>query len=135
MRNLVKDQTIPCDIGIHSYRGSTTDEKIEILKQYPKKMRTVILQDGTNAILKKKGQNEEQLFSKDIDLIEAVDAKLILMQVPPIRQSTHHEAINERIKCFNDKLTSYTNNSEKSNLDVLPIHNTMRNLPNYNSLL
>ena len=37
VKNLVKDQTIPCDIGIHSYRGSTTDEKIEILKQYPKK--------------------------------------------------------------------------------------------------
>ena len=103
-------------------------------------MRTVILQDGTNAILKEKDQNEDQLFSKYIDLIEAVDAKynpdkLILMQVPPIRQSTHHEAINKRIKCFNDKLTSYTNNSEKSNLDVLPIHNTMINLPNYNSLL
>ena len=103
-------------------------------------MRTVILQDGTNAILKEKDQNEEQLFSKYIDLIEAVDAKfnpdkVILMQVPPIRQSTHHEAINKRIKCFNDKLTSYTNNSEKSNLDVLPIYNTMINLPYYNSLL
>ena len=98
-------------------------------------MRTVILQDGTNAILKEKDQNEEQLFSKNIDLNAAVDAKfkpdkLILMQVPPIRQSTHHEAINKRIKCFNDKLTS-----EKSNLDVLPIHNTMINLPNQNSLL
>ena len=37
VKNLVKDQTIPCDIGIHSYRGSTTVEKIEILKQYPEK--------------------------------------------------------------------------------------------------
>ena len=86
-------------------------------------MRTVILQDGTNAILKEKDQNEKELFSKNIDLIEAVDAKLkpdklILMQVSPIRQGTHHEAINTRIKGFNDKLTSYTNNSGKSNLDV-----------------
>ena len=53
-------------------------------------MRTVILQDGTNAILKEKDHNEQQLFSKYIDLIEAVVAKfkpdkLILMQVPPVR--------------------------------------------------
>ena len=87
-----------------------------------------------------KDKNEEELFSKYNDLIEAVDAefkpdKLILKQVPLIRQSTHQEAINKRIECFNDKLTSYTNISEISNLDVLPIHDTMINLPNNNSLL
>ena len=136
VKNLVKDQTIPCDIGVHRYRGSTTVEKIKILKQYPEtRMTSVVLQDGTNSILKEKDKNEEQLFSNYIDLIEAVDSKfkpdkLFLMQVPAIRQNTHQKAINRRIKNFNVKLTCYASKSGKSNIEVLPIHYTMTKLPN-----
>ena len=37
MINLIRDWPIPTDIGIHSYRGSTTPEKRELIKVYPEK--------------------------------------------------------------------------------------------------
>ena len=50
---LETDKTIPTDITVHAYRGSTKIEKLELLKKCPEtKMKTVILQDGTNSFLK-----------------------------------------------------------------------------------
>ena len=47
---LQTDNTIPSDIAIHPYRGSTTKEKLAIVEKYSKrKMRSVVLQDGTNS--------------------------------------------------------------------------------------
>ena len=59
----MKDKALLFDIGLHSYRGVTMLGNLGIGKQYPfEKNRLVIVQDGTNAILKEK-KNEEQLFS------------------------------------------------------------------------
>ena len=70
MKNLVGDSTIPEDICVHDYRGSTTCEKIEVVKQLPKTViKTVLIQDGTNSILKEKQKNIDELFEKYTDLL------------------------------------------------------------------
>ena len=53
VKNSVVDSTIPEDICVHDYRGSTTCEKVEVVKQLPKTViKAVLNQDGTNSILK-----------------------------------------------------------------------------------
>ena len=53
IKHLERDRTFPLDCSIHAYPGSTTEEKLQLLQGYDQKiMKTVILQDGTNAILK-----------------------------------------------------------------------------------
>ena len=48
---IINDHSFPDDCTIHAYRGSTTKEKIAIVEKYTsKKLDTVILQDGTNAL-------------------------------------------------------------------------------------
>ena len=50
---LQTDNTIPNDIAIHPYRGSTTKNKMAIVEKYSeRKMHSVVLQDGTNSFLK-----------------------------------------------------------------------------------
>ena len=44
--------TISTDFGIQVYRGSTTKEKLRVLKDITKKMKKMILQDGTKNFLK-----------------------------------------------------------------------------------
>ena len=55
----VKTETFPNDTIVHAYRGSSTEEKIKVLDQYSeKKLKCVIIQDGTNSILKKNLLND-----------------------------------------------------------------------------
>ena len=52
---IVDDNSVPTDIAIHAYPGSTTDKKRSVLTKYPgKQLKTVAIQDGTNSILKMK---------------------------------------------------------------------------------
>ena len=63
VKNLVNDNSIPQDICIHAYRGSTT-KKIDVLKKYPEKdFKTVVLQDGTNSNLKQKHLDVNDFFN------------------------------------------------------------------------
>ena len=53
VKRIVNDNSIPTDIGIHAYPGSTTEEKHSVLTKYTEKqLKTVVIQDGTNSILK-----------------------------------------------------------------------------------
>ena len=55
VRKLEEDALIPNDIGIHAYSGSTAKEKIQTVNKYPEhKLKTLVIQDGTNNILKHK---------------------------------------------------------------------------------
>ena len=55
IKHLARDRTFLQDCIIHAYPGSTTKEKLQLLQGYDqKKMKTVILLDGTNANLKQK---------------------------------------------------------------------------------
>ena len=65
------DKSIPKDITTHAYRGSTTSEKLSVLDSYPeKKLKTVVLQDGTNAIAKHSERSIEDLFEDYQKLVD-----------------------------------------------------------------
>ena len=87
----------------------------KVLKQYPEtKLKTVILHNGTNAIVKDCASDVEEVFNNYINLVEAVDEKLkpeqlVLMQTPPLRSNTRNHTANEKIKVFNQKLSNYLN--------------------------
>ena len=110
VKNLVNDNSIPQDICIHAYRGSTTKEKIAVLEKYPEKeLKTVVLQDGTNSILKQKHRDVNDLFNEYIELVEVVSHKfkpksLVLMEIPPIKSPNYNSVANERISAFNKNL-------------------------------
>ena len=72
-------------------------------------MKTVILQDGTNAILKQKSDHLETLFSDYKDLVSAIKEKfspetLVLMEVPPLKKLPKNEQTNNKIYEFIEKL-------------------------------
>ena len=69
-------KSIPQDVAIHGYRGSTTAEKLAVLEKYPdRKLKTVVLQDRTNSILKRKTSEVAELFGKYIELVKNVQWK------------------------------------------------------------
>ena len=110
IKHLARDRTFPQDCSIHAYPGSTTKEKLQLLQGYDqKKMKTVILQDGTNAILKQKSDLLETLFSDYKDLVSAIKEKfspktLILMEAPPLKKLPENEQTENKIYEFNEKL-------------------------------
>ena len=91
VKNMAGDRTIPTDIVTHAYRGSTTSEKIQILDQYPnRKMKTVVLQDGTNTIVKNKDKPIDEIFNEYQVLLDKVREKfspdiLVALEVPPMK--------------------------------------------------
>ena len=140
VKNLVNDNSILQDICIHAHGGSITKEKIAVLEKYPEKeLKTVVLQDGTNSILKQKHRDVNDLFNEYIELVEVVShilkpKSLVLMEIPPIKPSNHNSVANERISAFNKKLEIYANSANNTNLKLLPIHQMMMKVPHYNSL-
>ena len=73
IKHLARDRIFPQERSIHAYPGSTTKEKLQLLQGSDQiKMKTVILQDGTNAILKQKSDQLETLFSDYKDLVSAI---------------------------------------------------------------
>ena len=141
--SLWKDRSIPQDIAIHGYRGATTEEKISIVENYPeRKLKTVVVQDGTNSILKKKHTDVSELFENYKTLIENVSQKfqpenLVLCEVPPLREKEYNNTPNERIKEFNELLSKFSEESDLNtnvSMRVLPIAQSLRNITDYNSL-
>ena len=134
IKHVARDRTFPQDCSIHAYSGSTTKEKLQFLQGYDqKKMKTVILQDGTNAILKQKSDHLETLFSDYKDLVSAIKEKfspetLVLMEVPSL------------IKCrkTNRQTTKFTNSMKNCesilHKKILPVCNMLSQMANYNAL-
>ena len=60
---------------------------------------------------------------------------LVLMQVPPLRNSENNEMAHERINQFNNKLEEYFRNNGKLHATVLPSNYITLTLQDYNSLL
>ena len=108
IKHLAGDRTFPQDCSIHAYPGSTTKEKTAIITGLlSKKMKTVILKDGTNAILKQKSDHLETLFSDYKDLVSTIKEKfspetLVSMEVPPLKKLPKNEQTNNRIYEFNE---------------------------------
>ena len=140
IKHLARDRTFPQDCSIHAYPGSTTKEKLQLLQGYDqKKMKTVILQDGTNAILKQKSDHLETLFSDYKDLVSAIQEKfspesLVLMEVPPLKKLPKNEQTNNKIYEFNEKLREYITQENTEKIKILPVCNMLSQMANYNAL-
>ena len=139
--NLWKDRTIPDDIAIHGYRGSGTEEKIKVIEKYDdKKMNTVIIQDGTNSILKKQQIDVPQLFGSYKSLVQAVFDKfhpdhLVLCEVPLVKESERNKVKNRRIMEYNELISKFAESADISTkLRVLPVAKSMQSFPNMNDL-
>ena len=106
-------------------------KKIEVLKQLPKTViKTVLIQDGRNSILKEKHKNIDELFEKYTNLFDVTRNTLspediALMQVPPIRNLQKNEHINERIKLFNDKIYALAGDE---NYKVAKVYDLMKTM-------
>ena len=132
IKHLARDRTFPQDYSIHAYPGSMTKEKLQLLQGYDQeKMKTVILQDGTNAILKQKSDHLETLISDYKDLVSALKEKfspetLVLMEVPPLKKLPKNEQTNNKIYEFNEKLREYITQENTEKIEILPVCNMLR---------
>ena len=137
VKKLAFDKTLPKDTEVHGYSGSTTLEKIEVLSKYQAvKLKSCVIQDGTNAILKHSSMDVASLFQDFEKLVTMIEEKfepdqLVLMEVPPIRAKSSNNMTNERIDQFNKMLRQY---SDGKSLKVLPLNEILKNMGNYNSL-
>ena len=101
VKNLMNDRSIPEDVSVHAYKGSTTQEKLALMEQYPDlKMKTVLLQDGTNSILRNKNKDISELADDTCVLIQAIKEKfspdvLVFMEVP---QSKSQPTMTQQMK-------------------------------------
>ena len=109
----IKTETLPNNTIVHSYRGSTTDEKIRVLNRYlEQKIKCVTLQDGTNCILEQKIASPDETINKFLELIEVSIAQyspdmVAICKKPPI--INNHEAkvdIDELINAINENFGS-----------------------------
>ena len=67
---------IPIDCAIHAYRVSSTNEKLKVLEEYePKHLKTLIIQDGTNNVLKHYNKNAQDNFAEHASLVAKCIAK------------------------------------------------------------
>ena len=100
----------------------------------------MVVQDDTNSILKKKNSNVPELFEPYKTLMENVFHKfqpenLVLCDVPRLREREYNNSPNERIKEFNELLSKLSETSDlDTNLKVLPIAQSLRNITVYSSL-
>ena len=137
VKNMAGNRTIPTDIVTHAYRGSTTSEKIQILDQYPnRKMKTVVLQDGTNTIVKNKDKPIDEIFDEYQVLLDKVREKfspdiLVALEVPPMKNDPRNTSKNTKIQEFNNILRE---KACSMGIKVAPIHQTITSFPNYNFL-
>ena len=123
----IKTETLPNDTIVHSYRGSTTEEKIRVLNRYlEQKFKCVILQDGTNCILEQKIET----INKFLELIEVSTAQyspdmVVICKIPPILNN--HDAkvdIDELINAINENFGS------RADFEVLNLNSLLENLKN-----
>ena len=102
------------------------------IRNYPKKkMKNVILQDGTNSISFEKGKTVDELIEEHAELIELIKDKfdperILVMQVPPILNQP--EKI-QRIEAYNTKLNELY--CEDNNVSVIPIYDELKAQPNF----
>ena len=101
-------------------------------------MKTVLLQDGTNSILRNKNKDISELADDTCVLIQAIKEKfspdvLVFMEVPPIKKSTNNDSTNEKTKLFNRKMREKLESFE-FDIKILAMHDMLLNLPSYNEL-
>ena len=107
------DKSIPIDCAIHAYCGSTTNEKIKVFNRYdPKKIRTLVIQDGTNIVLKQNSKFANENFLQHKKLIDLCIEKFnpdvcVACEIPPLKNVEQYRDKNEKIDEINNLITSY----------------------------
>ena len=134
---LENDRNIPIDCAIHAYRGSSTKEKINVLSKYEKRnLKTLILQDGTNLVLKS-NKTSDELFADYVELVgKSVDKfspeNVVLCEIIPLKNLPQNKDKNVIIDDFNKLLNDYI--EDKPLYKVLSLNKTIKQIPQYNSL-
>ena len=106
------------------------------MEQYPDlKMKTVLLKDGTNSILRNKNEDISELADDTCVLIQAIKEKFspdvcVFMEVPPNKILTNNDSTNENIKLFNRKMKAKLKSFEFE-MKILAMHDMLLNLPSY----
>ena len=87
--------------------GSSTNEKLKVLEEYePKHLKTLIIQDGTNNVLKHYNKNAQDNFAEHASLVAKCIEKfspevVVICEVPPLKQNAANTAKNAKIDAFN----------------------------------
>lgn len=131
----LQSYNFPADVQIFTYRGTTTDQKIDIIRETPdKKLRELIIYTGTCDILNTTLSANEILEKiktlVDLSITKFNQDKTIIVEVIPIltlksaKPATYiydpNSKQNERIKELNNEINSY--GTETDNLDILKMH-------------
>ena len=107
---LERDTTIPADIGTQASRGSTTKEKLRVLRDYEaKKLKTLVVQDWTNNVLKHTSKSAQENFEEFKQLVNLCIEKItperfVLCGIPPLKYLEHNTQKNKIIDNFNSLL-------------------------------
>ena len=118
---------LPGDIMVHTYKGSSTNDKMEVIDLYPsKKLTSFTIQDGTVSLHQNPETDVSELFEDYKKLIQQIvqkftPAKLFLCHVPPVNdgEDVLTSVKNIRIKEFNDLMQNLSESTE--NFDVIPL--------------
>ena len=142
---LEEDKSLPQDCSVHAYRGSTTKEKLKILNDYPnKRLKTFILHNGTNSILKF-NKSAGDIFSELNELVIKCNNKfepdlLLMCEVPPLKNRLANSDKNKMIDEFNELLLEKFD-KDSMGFDVLKLNQIIRitsnshgNVQDYNQL-
>ena len=130
----LKTETFPNDKVVHAYRGSSTEDKTKVLDQYSeKKLMWVIIQDGTNSILKKIYSTLDEFSAKYEELI-ALTAKfspdsIVICEIPPILNNDDANDKIDHYKRFLNEMYGSTTGFEVLNLNL-----NIKSLESYQSL-
>ena len=123
-------------MGCMSTRASTK-EKINVLSKYEKRnLKTLILQDGTNSVLKS-NKTSDELFADYVELVEkSVDKfspeNVVLCEIIPLKNLPQNKDKNVIIDDFNKSLNDYI--EDKPLYKVLSLNKTIKQIPQYNSI-
>ena len=86
----VNQNELPLDVEIIPYSGSTTDENMTILQNTNfAQLKTIIIQDGTNSILKETNKSTEEIANNIKALISQIyekiqPQKIFICEIPPL---------------------------------------------------
>ena len=138
MKRISRD-IFPEDVSIHAYPGSKTEDKIEIVKKYKisTPLVSLVLQDGTNTILKETEKSVEQIIEGQRSLITLSQQtfqpeKIFMCEVPPLKSSIENSDVNKKIDEVNLQLQDLCH--EFPNVELVPLCKEIKNCQRMNDL-
>ena len=99
-------------------------------------MKTLIVQDGTNSLLKSRNASVDDSIQNYLELIKKVDEKfnpnkIVLITVPPLRNNPGNKYHNSRIDEINTKIRKHLETKSQ----IINIHEITESMKDYNVLL